>query len=130
MKLTCTHCNQEFETRRNLHSHFYTKNVVKNKKTVEYLGCTWLELWDHFEKQFDSIMTWDNYGKVWNVEHICPCDQASNAEELYKLQHFTNLQPMNVKDNLRKSSNYTLEAEQSCRTLLGREWRVSKSGSR
>lgn len=116
--------------RRNMHGHFKNKGIVKSKHTIDYIGCTWDQLWKHFEKQFEPDMTWDNYGEVWNIEHICPCAQAQTEDEIFKLQHFSNLKPLYIELNLQKNSNYTPEAEQLCRTLLGREWRVRKLVSR
>jgi len=39
-------------------------------------------------------MTWENYGPVWHVDHIKPLASASGIEEVMKLCHFTNLQPL------------------------------------
>ena len=48
-------------------------------------------------------MSWENQGK-WHIDHIIPLSSAANEEELYKLCHFTNLQPMWATDNIRKGS--------------------------
>ena len=49
-------------------------------------------------------MNWDNYGnpkdgileinKTWDIDHIIPTTTAKTEEELIKLNHFTNLQPL------------------------------------
>jgi hypothetical protein len=51
-------------------------------------------------------MTWKNYGKYngeleygWDIDHIIPLCSAINEEELIKLNHFTNLQPLCSKVN-------------------------------
>jgi hypothetical protein len=60
-------------------------------------------------------------GKV-HLDHICPCAQAKNQEELIKLQHYSNFRWLSAEENLSKSDNWTLEAEQKCRELLDRDW--------
>jgi hypothetical protein len=48
-------------------------------------------------------MSWDNYGK-WHIDHIIPLSSANNEDEVYKLCHHTNLQPLWAEDNLKKSN--------------------------
>jgi hypothetical protein len=56
------------------------------------------------EKQFTKGMNWKNYGK-WHIDHIKPCASFDlSLEHEQKLCfHFTNLQPLWAKDNIRKS---------------------------
>ena len=51
-------------------------------------------------------MNWDNYGKYngqtdfgWDIDHIIPLDTAQTIEEIIKLNHHTNLQPLCSKVN-------------------------------
>lgn len=77
----------------------------KTTHFVEYIGCTLEELVHHLEKQFIEGMTWSNYGRDgWVIDHIIPLATANNAEETYKLCHYTNLQPLWAIDNSRKHS--------------------------
>jgi hypothetical protein len=45
-------------------------------------------------------MIWDNYGLYngteygWDIDHIIPSSSAITEEELLKLNHFSNLQPL------------------------------------
>jgi len=59
----------------------------------------------------------------YHLDHICPCAQAQNEEELIKLQHYSNFRWLPAKENLIKSSNRVPEAEEMCKTLLGRDWK-------
>mgnify|MGYP003672055855 FL=1 len=52
----------------------------------------------HIESQFKSEMSWDNYGK-WEIDHKQPLASAKTPEEVLKLNHYTNLQPMWALEN-------------------------------
>jgi hypothetical protein len=80
-------------------------NITKKNKTFELVGCTPQELKEHLEKQFREGMTWENHVKYgWNIDHIIPLSSATTEEELYKLCHFTNLQPLWAEENLSKGN--------------------------
>ena len=73
------------------------------------IGCDWVELKNHIENKFVEGMTWENWGQYgWHVDHIIPLDSAKTENDLYKLSHYTNLQPLWAKDN-RLKSNKILE---------------------
>ena len=48
-------------------------------------------------------MSWENQGK-WHIDHITPLSSAKTEEEVYRLCHYTNLQPLWAEDNLKKGS--------------------------
>jgi hypothetical protein len=76
----------------------------KQKTTNEIIGCSSTELIEHLEKQFKVGMSWDNYGQEgWVIDHIYPLSKAKSEDELYRLNHYTNLQPLWWYDNLMKS---------------------------
>lgn len=76
---------------------------VKNKKTEEILGCSFMFVKEYLEFKFTKGMSWENYGK-WHIDHIIPLSSAKTDEEIYKLCHYTNLQPLWGEDNLRKGN--------------------------
>jgi len=80
---------------------FWKKNVHFN----DYIGCSLQELKDYIQNKFTSEMTWDNYGIFWQLDHIKPLASAETEEELYKLNHYTNLQPLLIKDHQVKTVN-------------------------
>jgi hypothetical protein len=83
---------------------FLKKNeITKKNRTFELVGCNPNELKEFLEKKFVDGMCWENYGK-WHIDHIIPLSSAKTEEEIYKLCHYSNLQPLWATDNLRKSN--------------------------
>jgi hypothetical protein len=77
----------------------------KHTTTFEIIGCSPDVLRKHLEKKFTDGMSWDNHGLFgWHIDHIIPLSSAKTKEELYKLCHYSNLQPLWAKENLRKSN--------------------------
>jgi hypothetical protein len=76
----------------------------KNNKTKDILGCDYNMLKNHIESLFTDGMTWNKIGNEIHIDHIIPVSSAKNEEELIKLNHYTNLQPLWAKDNLIKSN--------------------------
>lgn len=97
--------NKLYRLKCNVRSYF--SNMLKNKgfkkklKTHEMLGCTYIEFKEYLESLWESWMNWDNYGLYngtpnygWDIDHIIPISSAITEEELLKLNHFSNLQPL------------------------------------
>ena len=81
------------------------KGYKKNLKTEKIIGCSFDEFKIYIENKFENWMNWSNHGiyKIneynigWDIDHIIPLSSAVNEEEIYKLNHFTNLQPLCIK---------------------------------
>lgn len=82
---------------------YVNKNNNKTYKTFDIVGCSPEFVKEHLEKQFIEGMTWENQGK-WHIDHIIQLSSAKTEEEVYKLCHYTNLQPLWAEDNLKKGS--------------------------
>jgi hypothetical protein len=79
-------------------------NITKQNKTFDIVGCSPKVLKEHLETQFIDGMNWNNHGQYgWHIDHIIPLSSAKTEEEIYKLCHYTNLQPLWAEDNLKKS---------------------------
>lgn len=91
-------------TRRRLKRFLDINYITKRSKTFEIIGCTPQQLKEHIEKQFTDGMSWDLMGENIHIDHIIPLSSAKTEEEIYKLCHYTNLQPLWAKDNLKKSN--------------------------
>jgi hypothetical protein len=82
-----------------------SSNIKKDNKTFEIVGITPLELKEYLEKQFTNGMNWSNYGYYgWHIDHKIPLDNGKTKEEIYKLCHYTNLQPLWWNENLKKTN--------------------------
>jgi hypothetical protein len=78
-------------------------NMTKNNKTFDIIGCTPQHLKEHIQSKFEVNMSWENYGYYgWHIDHIIPLSSAKTEEEIYKLCHYTNLQPLWAEENLKK----------------------------
>jgi hypothetical protein len=78
------------------------KKISKKNRTFEIVGCCPESLKLHIEKQFTEGMSWELMGSKIHIDHIIPLSSAKTEEEIYKLCHYTNLQPLWASDNLRK----------------------------
>ena len=79
---------------------------TKKSRTNEILDCTYEEFKIYLESKFEPWMNWDNKGLYngefnygWDIDHIIPTSSANTEEELIKLNHYTNLQPLCSKIN-------------------------------
>lgn len=92
---------QNIRTRINLF--LKSNNIKKQNKTFDIVGCSPEYLKEYLEKQFINGMTWENRND-WHIDHIIPLSSAKTEDEVKKLCHYTNLQPLWAKDNLIKSN--------------------------
>jgi len=78
----------------------------KKKYRCEYiLGCNITEFKKYIENMFTEGMSWDNYGE-WHLDHKTPVSWGKSEKEIYELNHYTNFQPLWMKDNLSKVNRW------------------------
>lgn len=81
------------------------RKLKKHNKTIDLIGCNPRELKSYLESKFSENMSWQNYGyRGWHVDHIIPLSSANNYNDIYKLFHYTNLQPMWGIENMKKGN--------------------------
>jgi len=97
----------EFRIKNNLGARIRCAIKNKQKRTMDFIGCSIEDLMKHLEKQFQEGMTWNNYGK-WHIDHIRPCASFNllNEDEQIQCFHYTNLQPLWAEDNLKKHDKW------------------------
>ena len=98
--------------RRSCYRAFKSIGNKKNNRSLKLLGLeTWQELAKHLGSKFydhpktGEKMTFDHHGiHGWHIDHIIPLASAKTEEDIIKLCHYTNLQPLWAEDNLKKSN--------------------------
>lgn len=101
----------QYKIRHNLRSRMKTalNGTMKNKTSMQLLGCEILFFKDYIESKFTEGMSWEMLlsGKI-HLDHIKPCAKfdLTKEEEQRSCFHYTNLQPLWALDNLKKSAKY------------------------
>lgn len=96
--------------RSSIKKYFKKNNHKKTSKTVEILGCTFDFFKLYIESKFEPWMNWNNHGPrnlgklTWELDHIIPISSAKTKEDIIRLNHYTNFQPLESWENLRKSN--------------------------
>ena len=74
---------------------------TKKSRTYEILGCSYEEFKEYIESKWEPWMNWSNRGLYngtknygWDIDHIVPQSKAITEDELIKLNHYTNLNPL------------------------------------
>ena len=78
-----------------------SRGYLKNSHTYEILGCSYEEFKVWIENKFVEGMCWENYG-MWQYDHIIPISSATSEEDVIRLNHYTNFQPLWEPDNRKK----------------------------
>uniref|UniRef100_A0A6M3JKU3 Putative HNH endonuclease n=1 Tax=viral metagenome TaxID=1070528 RepID=A0A6M3JKU3_9ZZZZ len=77
-------------------------------KWENLVGFTIGDLKIHLEKQFNSQMSWENYGSYWWVDHKIPVAafnfQTSKDIDFFRCWALENLQPLEKIENCRKNA--------------------------
>ncbi len=88
---------------------FLRKFTKKSKKSTEILGTTFEEFQIYIQNQFNEQMSWENYGKYWEIDHIKPVALGKDEDEIVQLNHYSNLRPLKIEDNRKKSGKWDIE---------------------
>lgn len=82
------------------------KGNKKGQKWESLVGYTASDLVKHLQQQFSGDMDWNNYGKVWEIDHIIP-KSVFNYEtpldlDFKRCWSLMNLRPLYVSENRKK----------------------------
>jgi len=101
------YCNKYFTNRVKTDINFKLKLRIKSrifhslfgkyisKSVLNLLGCSIKYLKQYLEQKFIQGMSWENYGKVWEIDHIIPCSSfdLTNIEQQKECFNYKNLMP-------------------------------------
>lgn len=83
------------------------KKTLKSHTIIykDIIGCSGSQLKQYIESKFTNNMSWDNYGKLWEIDHIIPCAAftSDNKQHLFWCWNYRNLQPLSKEENNTKS---------------------------
>ena len=89
----------------------------RGRSWEELVGYSLEDLRKHLESKFTDRMSWDNYGKYWQIDHIRPVSsfkfvsyEDADFKECWRLD---NLQPLEASINRRKSNKFSQAIVQS-----------------
>jgi len=111
---------EKIKERRKIDKNFQIKEVLRSKihkmlkgkksSFIEYLeiDIEMFKKWISF--QFLPDMNWDNFGILWQLDHIIPINQFNleNKNEQKICFNWTNLQPLYCEENRKKSDKLEL----------------------
>jgi len=80
-----------------IYNSFKNQGYSKNTKTANILGCSFEELQSHLGEKTDNDHT----------DHIIPLTWAITEEEIYTLNHYSNLQLLPAAENIAKGNRFT-----------------------
>jgi len=86
------------------------KGKDKSMATLKLLGCSIEQFKKHLQSLFKLGMTLENHGE-WHIDHIRPCSSfdLSDPKQQSVCFHYTNLQPLWARENLKKHAKITKE---------------------
>ena len=85
---------------------------IKESSSERLIGCSFEELREKIESQWEAGMNWENYGKEgWHVDHIIPCSAYDLSDETEQKRCFNhqNLRPLWASKNIIKHDNFDEE---------------------
>lgn len=81
-----------------------TNKFKKKNKSEEILGCSLEFFKDYILSKCPKGAKIEDFGQYgYHIDHIIPISTAASEEEVLKLNHYSNFQPLWWKENLSKS---------------------------
>jgi hypothetical protein len=91
----------EKSIRSNIYDIFKRNGYKKSSRTSKILGCSYEDFKLYLESKFEDWMNWNNRGLYngelnygWDIDHIIPISSANTEDDIIKLNHYKNLQPL------------------------------------
>lgn len=86
-------------------------NDEKELRSWDYIGCSKSKLRNWLKYQFNELMSWENYGSFWHIDHVIPIKKFNlncrdNIEVCF---HWSNLRPLEKACNMSKSDKIIMD---------------------
>jgi hypothetical protein len=103
--------DSNFRITRNLRTRFHSilRGKIKAGHSIDILGCSITDFKLYIESKFKHGMLWGNYGRGgWELDHIRPCSSFNleYIEQQKQCFHYSNMQPLWLKENRSKGSKW------------------------
>lgn len=84
----------------------WIRAVSPSKAIHKYLGISHLVYRGYLQSQFTSSMSWDNYGKEWQIDHIVPMClfDLNDPKEIALCWCLDNIRPIRTQENRLKGA--------------------------
>jgi hypothetical protein len=104
--------NVNYRLKKSLAARLRKVILDKNVSTMNYVGCNIQYLKEWFEFNFTDEMSWDNYGKLWSIDHVIPVYyfDLTNEHEKLRCWNWSNLTPATIQYNSSKKN--TIDSNQ------------------
>lgn len=93
---------------RRIRSSLFDNGSKNNTHWEDLVDFTVVQLKKHLEKLFKPGMTWENYGKIWHIDHCVPIAvfnfESPSHEDFKRCWSINNLQPLWAIDNFKKGA--------------------------
>ena len=91
-------------TRSRISEAFKSQSLLKNGRTIKYLGCTSKFFKDWIEFKLYGIMKFNNYGNIWHLDHVKPCASfdLSKESDIKECFNWKNIRPCLASENYSK----------------------------
>lgn len=95
--------------------------MKKYGKTFDILGYSAEDFSGHIESLFTEGMTWENYGFVWEIDHIKPVAsfEYTTMEDVARVNQLDNLQPMFKTDHKAKTIIDIVTMREAYKDVMG-----------
>ena len=103
----------QWKLRSNLRHKIYMTITGKISTGEQELGCTTEEFKKYISTKFKKGMSWNNFGKMWHLDHVKPLDRFNLKikKQILEAFNYTNYQPLFIKENIMKNNYYNTKVE-------------------
>jgi hypothetical protein len=95
------HNNSQFKLKILLRSRISQSIKDKTNSSIDLLGCDIETYYNYLESQFTKDMTWENHGRVWEIDHITPLNtfNLEDGNEQCQAFNYKNTRPLSITEN-------------------------------